>query len=191
MASVNKVILLGNLGQDPETRYSSDNSLQITSFSLATSSFRRSPNGEPKEETEWHRVVFFGRQAEIAQRYLRKGSSVYLEGKIRTRSWEKDGQKHYATDIIGETLQLLGTRTDVDQSDFSRAPDSSRPGFQKSANASRDRENDDPFETSPAPSTVKTPTVISQISTSESGDFASQQETGSTVENMKEDDIPF
>lgn len=110
MASVNKVILLGNLGRDPETRYTTDNSLQITTLALATTTYRRSQDGGRNEEVEWHRVVLFGRQAEIAQQYLRKGSPVYIEGRLRTRRWEKDGQTHYSTEIIAESLQLLGSR---------------------------------------------------------------------------------
>ena len=89
MASVNKVIILGNLGRDPETRFSGNN-LQITSMSVATTSYRRSAETQERvEETEWHRVVLFGRQAEIAQQYLKKGSRVYLEGRLRTRSEER------------------------------------------------------------------------------------------------------
>lgn len=110
MASVNKVILLGNLGRDPETRYTTDNSLQITTLALATTTYRRSQDGGKTEEVEWHRVVLFGRQAEIAQQYLRKGSPVYIEGRLRTRRWEKEGQTHYSTEIIADSLQLLGSR---------------------------------------------------------------------------------
>lgn len=109
MASVNKVILVGRLGRDPETRFTSDNSLQITSFSVATSSYRKSPSGERIEETEWHNISCFGRQAEIAQQYLRKGKEVYVEGRIRTRKWEKDGVTHYRTEIIADSFQMFGS----------------------------------------------------------------------------------
>ena len=113
MASVNKVIILGNLGRDPETRFSGNN-LQITSMSVATTSYRRSAETQERvEETEWHRVVLFGRQAEIAQQYLKKGSRVYLEGRLRTRKWEKDGQTHYSTEILADTLQLIDRKSDV------------------------------------------------------------------------------
>ena len=107
MASVNKVILLGTLGRDPEVRFSA-NQLPIASLSLATSSFRRSAESQDRiEETEWHRVTLFGRQAEIAQQYLRKGSRAYIEGRLRTRKYEKDGQTHYVTEIVAEQLQLI------------------------------------------------------------------------------------
>ena len=110
MASVNKVILLGTLGRDPEVRFSA-NQLPIASLSLATSSFRRSAESQDRiEETEWHRVTLFGRQAEIAQQYLRKGSRAYIEGRLRTRKYEKDGQTHYVTEIVAEQLQLIDRR---------------------------------------------------------------------------------
>lgn len=112
MASVNKVILLGTLGRDPEVRFSA-NQLPIASLSLATSSFRRSAESQDRiEETEWHRVTLFGRQAEIAQQYLRKGSRAYIEGRLRTRKYEKDGQTHYVTEIVAEQLQLIDRRQD-------------------------------------------------------------------------------
>ena len=122
MASVNKVIILGNLGRDPETRFSGNN-LQITSMSVATTSYRRSAETQERvEETEWHRVVLFGRQAEIAQQYLKKGSRVYLEGRLRTRKWEKDGQTHYSTEILADTLQLIDRKSDVVGGGQSYAP---------------------------------------------------------------------
>lgn len=124
MASVNKVIILGNLGRDPETRFSGNN-LQITSMSVATTSYRRSAETQERvEETEWHRVVLFGRQAEIAQQYLKKGSRVYLEGRLRTRKWEKDGQTHYSTEILADTLQLIDRKSDVVGGGQSYAPQS-------------------------------------------------------------------
>lgn len=113
MASVNKVILLGTLGRDPEIRFSA-NQLPIASLSLATSSFRRSTETQDRiEETEWHRVTLFGRQAEIAQQYLRKGSRAYIEGRLRTRKYDKDGQTHYVTEILAEQLQLIDRRQDT------------------------------------------------------------------------------
>jgi len=111
MASVNKVILVGNLGRDPETRYSPDGAA-ITNVSVATTSQWKDKNtGEKKEETEWHRVAFFGRLAEIAGEYLKKGSQVYVEGRLRTRKWQdKDGQDRYTTEIVADAMQMLGTR---------------------------------------------------------------------------------
>lgn len=106
--SVNKVILLGNLGRDPETRFT-DGGLQITSFSIATTSYRKVDGGRT-EETEWHRITTFGRQAEVAQQYLRKGSRVFIEGRLRTRKWEKDGRTQYITEILADSLQLIDKR---------------------------------------------------------------------------------
>src|SRR5437763_11718548 len=111
MASVNKVILVGNLGRDPETRYMPDGAA-ITNASLATSyQWTDKASGEKKEETEWHRIVFRGRLAEIAGEYLKKGSQVYVEGRLRTRKWQdKEGQDRYTTEIVADTMQMLGSR---------------------------------------------------------------------------------
>lgn len=106
MASVNKVVLLGRLGRDPETRYASDGGTPICHLAVATSRRYKDRDGNRGEETEWHIVVLFGRAAEIAQQYLLKGSEVYIEGRLRTRSYEKDGIKRYSTEIIGEQMQL-------------------------------------------------------------------------------------
>ncbi len=110
MASVNKVILIGNLGRDPETRYTADGAA-ITNVSIATTRRYKDASGQPQEETEWHRVAFFGRLAEIAGEYLRKGRPVYVEGRLRTRKWtDKDGNEKYTTEIVAENMQLLGSR---------------------------------------------------------------------------------
>ena len=111
MASVNKVIIVGNLGRDPETRYSPDGAA-ITNAAIATSyQWKDKATGDKKEETEWHRVAFFGRLAEIAGEYLKKGSSVYIEGRLRTRKWQdKDGQDRYSTEVVAESMQMLGKR---------------------------------------------------------------------------------
>ena len=106
MASVNKVVLLGRLGRDPETRYASDGGTPICHLAVATSRRYKDRDGNRGEETEWHNVVLFGKTAEIAQQYLQKGSEVYIEGRLRTRSYEKDGVKRYSTEIIGESKQL-------------------------------------------------------------------------------------
>lgn len=112
MASVNKVILVGNLGREPETRYMPDGAA-ITNVSIATSfQWTDKQSGDKKEETEWHRVVFRGRLAEIAGEYLKKGSQVYVEGRLRTRKWQdKEGHDRYTTEIMADTLQMLGSRT--------------------------------------------------------------------------------
>ena len=109
---INKVILIGNLGRDPETRYSQGGS-PITNFSLATSeSWRDRQTGEQHDRTEWHNLVCFSRLAEIAGEYLRKGSKVYIEGRLQTSSWEQDGQKRYRTEIIVRDMQMLDSRAD-------------------------------------------------------------------------------
>ena len=111
MASVNKVILIGNLGRDPETRYTADGAA-ITNIAIATSDrWKDKATGEMNEATEWHRVVFFGRQAEIAGEYLKKGRPVYVEGRLRTRKWQdKEGNDKYTTEIVAENMQMLGSR---------------------------------------------------------------------------------
>jgi single-strand DNA-binding protein len=110
MASVNQVILLGNLGRDPEIRFL-PNGDPVANITIATSSRYKSKTGELVEETEWHRVTFFGRLAEIANQYLKKGNPVYVEGRIKTRKYtDKDGIEKYATDIIASEMQLLGGR---------------------------------------------------------------------------------
>lgn len=109
MASVNKVILVGNLGRDPEVRYSAEGAA-ICNISIATTSqWKDRTSGERREETEWHRVVFYNRLAEIAGEYLRKGRPVYVEGRLRTRKWAgDDGQDRYTTEIVAEQMQMLG-----------------------------------------------------------------------------------
>jgi single-strand DNA-binding protein len=111
MASVNKVIIVGNLGKDPEVRYMPSGSA-ITSVTIATSrQWKDKTSGERQEETEWHRVTFFDRMAEIAAEYLKKGRPVYVEGRLKTRKYtDKDGVEKYATDIIATDMQLLGGR---------------------------------------------------------------------------------
>ena len=110
MASVNKVILIGNLGADPETRYLPSGDA-VANIRLATTDVWKDKSGEKQEHTEWHRVAFFGKLAEIAGEYLKKGSPVYIEGRIRTRKWQdKDGQDRYSTEIVADRMQLLGGR---------------------------------------------------------------------------------
>lgn len=111
MASVNKVILVGNLGADPETKYLPSGDA-ITNIRIATTDrWKDKASGEMKEATEWHRIAFFGRLAQIAGEYLKKGSQVYVEGRIRTRKWQdKDGQDRYSTEIVADQMQMLGSR---------------------------------------------------------------------------------
>ncbi|TAN28431.1 MAG: single-stranded DNA-binding protein [Castellaniella sp.] len=129
MASVNKVILVGNLGRDPEVRYSPDGAA-ICNVSIATtSSWKDKATGEKRDETEWHRVVFYNRLAEIAGEYLRKGRSVYVEGRLKTRKWQdkETGADRYSTEIVADQMQMLGGRDSGDaaagdSSGFSQAP---------------------------------------------------------------------
>jgi single-strand DNA-binding protein len=108
MASVNKVILIGNLGADPETRYLPSGDA-VTNIRIATTDQWKDKSGEKQEHTEWHRIAFFGKLAEIAGEYLKKGSPVYVEGRIRTRKWQdKEGQDRYSTEIVADRMQLLG-----------------------------------------------------------------------------------
>ena len=111
MASVNKVILVGNLGRDPEVRYTASGDA-MCNFSIATTeSWKDKASGERRELTEWHRVSLFGKLAEIAGQYLKKGSQVYIEGSLRTRKWtDKDGQEKYTTEIRGDEMKMLGSR---------------------------------------------------------------------------------
>jgi single-strand DNA-binding protein len=108
---INKVILIGNLGNDPETRYTQSGAA-VTNISLATSdSWKDKQTGQPQERTEWHRIVFFNRLAEIAGEYLRKGSKVYIEGSLRTRKWQdQSGQDRYTTEIVASEMQMLDSR---------------------------------------------------------------------------------
>lgn len=111
MASVNKVIIVGNLGRDPEVRYT-PNGNAVCNVSVATTrNWKNKDSGEKQEETEWHRVVFYDRLAEIAGEYLKKGRSVYVEGRLKTRKWQdKDGKDQYTTEIIAMEMQMLGSR---------------------------------------------------------------------------------
>ena len=110
MASVNKVILIGNLGRDPETRYTTGGDA-VTNIRIATTDTWKDKAGEKQEKTEWHSVVFFGRQAEIAGEYLKKGRQIYVEGRLQTRKWQdKEGQDRYTTEIVADRMQMLGSR---------------------------------------------------------------------------------
>lgn len=139
---INKVILVGNLGTDPEVKYMPSGGA-VTNFSLATTdSWKDKTSGERVDKTEWHRVVFFNRLAEIAGEYLKKGSQVYIEGSLRTRKWQdQGGQDRYTTEIVGSEMQMLGSRTggnsEFDQSPSRPAPQQSRPQQNAPQNQSR------------------------------------------------------
>lgn len=112
MAGLNKVMLIGRLGRDPEIRYSQQG-LAIVNFSIATSEQWTDKNtGDRQEKTEWHRIVVFGKQAETCEKYLSKGSQIYIEGRLQTRNYEKDGQTHYTTEIVASNFQFLGGKQD-------------------------------------------------------------------------------
>jgi len=132
MAGLNKVMLIGRLGRDPEIRYSQQG-LAVVNLSIATSEQWTDKNtGERQERTEWHRVVVFGKQAETCEKYLSKGSQIYIEGRLQTRSYEKDGQTHYTTEIIASNFQFLGGRQDNSQGQSS-SPYQGNTGFNKLA----------------------------------------------------------
>ncbi|MDP3845180.1 MAG: single-stranded DNA-binding protein [Pseudomonas sp.] len=154
---VNKVILVGTCGQDPETRYM-PNGNAVTNLSLATSEqWTDKQTGQKVEKTEWHRVSLFGKVAEIAGEYLRKGSQVYIEGKLQTREWEKDGIKRYTTEIVVDmqgTMQLLGGRPEGGDS----APRQQRPQAQpQREQAQREPQQQAPRESRPAPQPAAQP----------------------------------
>jgi single-strand DNA-binding protein len=159
MASVNKVIIVGNLGRDPETRYMPDGAA-LTNVSVATTyAWTDKASNEKKEETEWHRVTFRGRLAEVAGEYLKKGSQVYVEGRLRTRKWQdKEGVEKFTTEIVAERMQMLGSRSGMGEPRAERAdrgepamsddaPRSGGGGAKKPAAASKfdDMDDDIPF----------------------------------------------
>jgi single-strand DNA-binding protein len=129
MAGLNKVILIGNLGRDPEIRYTQQG-LAVVNFPIATTEVWTDRNtGERQEKTEWHRIVVFGKQAETCEKYLSKGRQVYLEGRLQTRSWEKEGQTQYTTEIVVSNVIFLGSRDGGGQSG-SGGSDYKRGGYQ-------------------------------------------------------------
>lgn len=161
MASVNKVIIVGNLGRDPETRYM-PNGEAVTNIAVATTeSWKDKGSGEKKELTEWHRITFYRKLAEIAGQYLKKGSQVYVEGRLQTRKWtDKDGVERYTTEIIADSMQMLGGRQGMGggssapmEDDYSSAParqnpgagSAARPAASKPAPNFSDMDDDIPF----------------------------------------------
>jgi len=159
MASVNKVILIGNLGKDPEVRYAPSGSA-ICNITLATSrQWKDKTSGERQEETEWHRVVFFDRMAEVAGEYLKKGKSVYIEGRLKTRKWtDKEGVDKYTTEVMADRMEMLGSREGGggggEEMGAAPAPRSapaprpapvSKPAAAKSATGFDDMDDDIPF----------------------------------------------
>ena len=154
MASVNRVTIIGNLGKDPETRYAPSGDA-VTNITVATTeTWKDKATGEKREATEWHRVVFFGKLAEIAGQYLKKGSQVYLEGKLKTRKWQdKDGHERYTTEINADEMKMLGGKGDGQQ-DGQTAPRQQAPAQrpqapQKPASGGGFNEFDDDIPFSP------------------------------------------
>lgn len=126
--SVNKVFLIGNLGKDPELRYLPNSGTAVANFTLATNRYYKNKQGETVQETEWHRIVVYGRTAEISNEYLRKGSLVSIEGRLKTGAWEdKEGGKHSVTEIITESLQMLGGKNGQDRSGYAAAGSQEQP----------------------------------------------------------------
>lgn len=147
---INKVILIGNLGKEPEVRYM-PNGGAVANLSIATSeSWKDKQTGEKKEKTEWHRVVFFNRLGEIAGEYLKKGSKIYLEGKLQTRKWQDDaGNDRYTTEIVGNVLQMLGSSGSTPTNDATQKPQSSsnvnNPNGSSASDKFDDFDDDIPF----------------------------------------------
>ena len=165
---VNKVILVGNLGNDPDTKYT-QGGMAVTRISLATTSVRNDREGNKHERTEWHRVVFFGKLGEIAGEYLRKGSQVYVEGEIRYDKYTgQDGVEKYSTDIVANEMQMLGGRGDGGGGGGGNYERSSRP--QRSAGSGGDMQ-----QRGPAPSRQPAP----------------QQQRPAPMDDFSDDDIPF
>jgi len=158
MASVNKVIMVGNLGRDPEVRYLPSGDA-IANIAVATSFKSKDKNtGEQKEHTEWHRISFFGRLAEIVGQYLKKGSSIYVEGRLQTRKYtDKDGVEKYATDIIAETMQMLGTANGTQHADDDEGQPAQAPAEAPNRAAQRGSKSTKPA--APTPATVSDPDI--------------------------------
>jgi single-strand DNA-binding protein len=164
MASVNKVILIGNLGRDPEVRYTPSGAAVCNLRLATTRNWKNRESGEKQEETEWHSVVLYDRQAEIAGEYLKKGRPVYIEGRLKTRKWQdKEGNDRYTTEIVADTMQLLGGREGMgggaseeggggggysrgeERSAPAQRPAPSKPAAAKSATGFDDMDDDIPF----------------------------------------------
>lgn len=147
MASVNKVILIGNLGRDPEVRYM-PNGEAVTNFSIATTENWKDKSGQKQEKTEWHNIVMYRKLAEIAGEYLEKGTPIYIEGKLQTRKWEKDGVTRYSTEVIADKMQMLGSRGSDDEDDEDEDPpkqSAPKSAKQPASSGFDDFEDDIPF----------------------------------------------
>ena len=144
-SGINKVILVGNLGQDPEVKYTAGGAA-VTTLSLATSeSWKDKDTGQDQEKTEWHRVVLWRRLAEIAGEYLKKGSKVYIEGQLQTRKWEQDGQTRYTTEVVGRDMQFLDSRGNTSSDNSSNYEDVNQDVGSQSLPDSGITDDDIPF----------------------------------------------
>jgi single-strand DNA-binding protein len=179
MASVNKVIIVGNLGRDPEVRYMPSGSAICNVTVATTRQWKNKDSGEKMEETDWHRIVFFDRMAEIAGEYLKKGRSVYVEGRLRTRKWaDKDGKDQYTTEIVATDMQMLGGREGAGGGGGGHSgPDDEGSGYSEQRGEQRGEQRSAPQRSAPAPR-----------SSAPASRPASKPATG--FDNM-DDDIPF
>lgn len=169
MASVNKVIIIGNLGRDPEVRYAPSGSAMCNVSIATTRNWKNKDSGERQEETEWHRVVFYDKLAEIAGEYLKKGRSVYVEGRLKTRKWQdKEGKDTYTTEIIADQMQMLGGREGLGGGDSEGGGGYSRGGGGDEGRSERPAAQQRPAAQRPAP----------------------QQKSSTGFDDM-DDDIPF
>jgi single-strand DNA-binding protein len=156
MSSVNKVIILGNLGRDPDVRYTNDGNAICNIAVATTEKWTDKTSGEKKEVTEWHRIVLYRKLAEIAEKYLSKGSQVYIEGKLQTRKWtDKDGVERYTTEIVADSLQMLGSKPaegrskDANPGNAKQANPQRQQGRQAQQQQQRQSSNDDMDEDIP------------------------------------------
>jgi len=172
--SLNKVMLIGNVGRDPEVRYLDGNSgnAKVATFTLATTERYRDRNGETRENTEWHNIVAWRNNADVAERFVKKGTQLFIEGRIRTRSWDdQNGNKRYTTEIIADNLQLLGKKSD-------------NPGGQGGYQA--------PAQQSYAPAQPQQPAYNPQQAYQQPAPAYQQPaQTRNVVEDMPDDDLPF
>ena len=171
--SVNKVIVLGRLGQDPELKHTSGG-MAVTNFSLATNEYWVDKQGQKQERTEWHRIVVWGKQAELCGQYLAKGRQVYLEGKIQTRSWEDNqGQKRYTTEIVANVVRFLGSANETSGASYSHA----------AAKV--------PMDSPPSAPSMPSATSSSSSSDKSNSNLPDQSYNVSTDANFTADDVPF
>ena len=177
--SLNKAMLIGNVGRDPEVRYlEGNNGAKVATFTLATTERYRDRNGETRENTEWHNIVAWRNTADVVERFVKKGTQLYIEGRIRTRSWDdQNGNKRYTTEIIADTLQLLGKKSDN--------PGAQPGGYQQPAQGYQQPGYAAPAQPAPAYSQPQQPAYAP----------APQQRPAAApqniVEDMPEDDLPF